>query len=124
MLAAATRQELARLARLLDEHTFAPGDFLPDSTPGTGCTYIVMDGLVEMSIAGQPIWTASAGHLVGHLGLLRDRPPIVATAITEVRALEFAPGAQRELVSLPHLATWLAEQVDHLTGRLAQLPST
>src|SRR4051794_17222347 len=107
MLAAATNEELARLSRLLDELTFEPGDILPNVLPGTGSTYIVLDGLVEMSIDGQPIWTSSAGNLIGDLGFLQERSPMVATAITEVRVLEFAPGAQREMCSLPRVANWL-----------------
>jgi CRP-like cAMP-binding protein len=124
MLAAATTSELAKLSRLLDELTFAPGDILPNSLPGTGSTYIVLDGLVEMSIDGQPIWTSSAGNLIGDLGLLPERSPVVATAITDVRVLEFAPGAKRELSGLPHVVTWLRDELGQLMpplpeGRLA-----
>lgn len=121
MLAAATKDELATLSRLLDELSFQPGDILPNVLPGSGSTYIVLDGLVEMSIQGQPIWTSSAGHLIGDLGLLRDRPRMVATAITEVRVLEFAPGARRELDSLPHVAAWVQDEVAGVTERLPQL---
>jgi CRP-like cAMP-binding protein len=111
MLAAATTHELARLSRLLDELTFEPGDVLPDVLPGSGSTYIVLDGLVEMSIDGQPIWTSSAGHLIGDLGLLPKPSLMTATAITEVRVLEFAPGAQRELCSLPAVAHWVMDEL-------------
>ena len=121
LLGAATEGEMARLARLLDELDFEPGDVLPDAVAGCGSTYIVVDGLVEMSIDGQPIWTSSAGHLVGDLGLLPDRPRMVATAITEVRVLEFAPGSRRALCSLPHLTTWLQTEVTSVTERLTGL---
>jgi hypothetical protein len=121
MLAAATNDELARLSRLLDELTFRPGDTLPDVLPGSGSTYIVLDGLVEMSIDGQPIWTSSAGNLIGDLGLLRGRPRMVATAITEVRVLEFAPGARRELFSLPRVETWVQDEVGAMTKRVPRV---
>jgi hypothetical protein len=36
---------------------------------------------------------------------------MVATAITEVRVLEFAPGAQRALCGLPSVARWLTAEI-------------
>ena len=123
VFAAANKQELERVSRLLDELTFEPGDVLPNSLPGSGSTYIILDGLVEMSIDGQPIWTSSDGNLVGDLGLFPDRPAMVATAITEVRVLEFAPGAQRELCSLPSVANWLRSELGKVSwGPMQPLP--
>jgi hypothetical protein len=115
VFASANKRELARVSRLLDELTFEPGDVLPDALPGSGSTYIVLDGLVEMSIDGQPIWTSSTGNLVGDLGLLPDRPAMVATAITEVRVLEVAPGAQRQLCGLPSVVEWLTAELGTLS---------
>jgi hypothetical protein len=46
---------------------------------------------------------------------------MVATAITEVRVLEFAPGAQRELGVMPCVARWLTDALTDVPGLAREL---
>jgi MFS family permease len=82
---------LERVARNLIPLQAAPGDvIIREGDPGDRF-YVIGDGAVEVSRAGEPLAKLGAGDFFGEIALLRNVPrmaTVIATEATSLRALE------------------------------------
>ena len=89
------------LARTIDEEVVFPaGKLLCDQGKPAQCCYIVLEGEVEVRVAGEPVATVRAGHTVGERGVL-GRAPRNATVVaaTEVRVYRLNDSRLRKLTN-------------------------
>ena len=87
-------RQLADLAKLVDEVVFEPGIVLiREGRPGSQA-FLLVEGEVEVTLAGKRLAMLGRGQFVGEMALL-DQSPCSATVTTTspVKALAMDPGS-------------------------------
>lgn len=108
--------DLDRVAALAGrELRFEPGDFLYEEGDAARDCYLIVDGGVEVTIAGRFLADVGEGEIIGEIGLL-DRGPrsasVVARTPVQVQVIE-ADGFDRLLDEAPSVTQALLRQVSH-----------
>lgn len=119
-------RELRRIASVADEVEVRDGtSLMGQDRKGDHC-YLVLEGRVEVQIAGRRVAELGPGEMVGELSLL-DRGPRSATVVTRgnVRlAAISARNFESLLADLPGFRSGVLRQVGERFRRLDQLAAT
>jgi CRP-like cAMP-binding protein len=106
-------RELAAVAGVVDRIDVAAGEVLATERRAGRRAWVIVGGTVEVTSAGNRLWLAGRGTLVGDLGLLGPAPTATSVvAVTDVVALELDPRAVDTFLHLPGVCRWLFSQFE------------
>ena len=115
-------KELADIAKLCSETTFAPGTEITVEGDASADAYVVLEGRADVSVRGEKIAIAGDGDIIGEMSLLDGGVrSATVTAVTEVQALVLNPTQFADLLDrhgsvarllMVELARRLRERVD------------
>ena len=85
-------EQLARLASISHEMKFPPQKAVLDAAQPPDALYVILDGAVELSQAGEPIAIARQNDVLGAWALFEESDPLPVTArtIEDTRLLRIA----------------------------------
>ena len=92
LMANLTSEQLARIGSIAKEVDFVPGRVVLDAGKPLDALYVVVDGAVELSRAGEVLATARPFEILGAWALFEenDPTPFTAKAIEDTRLLRIA----------------------------------
>ena len=98
---ACSDRELAQIARLVDEVDMPKGGVLMrEGEPGRE-SFVIVDGVAEVTVDGRPVATLGAGSFVGEMSLI-ELLPRTATVVAQTPMRLLAIGAQQFLTLMDH----------------------
>ena len=93
-------EELAFLAKIVEEHTYAKGATIYGELDPSDSMYLVVEGQVRLHKGGNDVATASANEAFGTWALFDDEPRLLAaTAVVDTRLLRIDKEAFIDLLA-------------------------
>ncbi len=93
-------EQLARIAAIAREVRHAPGKVILDPAHPADGLYIILEGAVELSRAGEPLHIARTNESLGAWALFDEEPmPVTARTLEDVRLLRISRDDFYDLLS-------------------------